>query len=158
MSQKITPGSVFTIDLPCKKIAYGRILINGDYAFYDKFTEEPVDQIDDIVNQKILFIVAVHKSAINSGRWEKIGFVELDDSVKMLPMKFMQDPNNLELIQSYDPVTGKTARSNYESSVGLEKLAAWEANHVEERLCDHLAGRPNVWVERMKLKKPDSEE
>lgn len=34
----------------------------------------------------------------------------------------------------------------------LERAATWEPEHVEERLADHFVGRPNVWVERYKIR------
>jgi len=35
---------------------------------------------------------------------------------------------------------------------GLERCAVWEPEHVEDRLRDHFAGKPNVWVESLRLK------
>jgi hypothetical protein len=37
---------------------------------------------------------------------------------------------------------------------GLEPAAVWDATHVAERLRDHYAGQPNVYLERMRLQLP----
>jgi hypothetical protein len=33
--------------------------------------------------------------------------------------------------------------------LGLDCAAVWSAFHVESRLDDHFAGRPNGWAERL---------
>lgn len=157
MSQRISPGSFFRINLPCRKYAYGRILNNANYVFYDRFSDEELNDLEDLIKCNILFTIAVHNSAINSGRWLKIGMFELDETLMVLPMKFIQDRNNLEDIQSYNSNTGEILASNYNACIGLERASVWDPEHVESRLCDHLAGRPNVWVERQKIQNPLSE-
>ncbi|MEI7895193.1 MAG: hypothetical protein WCI05_19005, partial [Myxococcales bacterium] len=39
-----------------------------------------------------------------------------------------------------------------EACVGLERAAVWSAEHVESRLSDQLAQRPNKWAEQAHLK------
>lgn len=34
---------------------------------------------------------------------------------------------------------------------GLEVAAVWDPEHVEDRLRDHFSGRPNKWVESIRL-------
>lgn len=38
-----------------------------------------------------------------------------------------------------------------EECENLEVAAVWDAHHVEDRLRDHFDGRPNEWVESMRL-------
>jgi hypothetical protein len=156
MRQQITPGSIFKIELPCKKIAYGRILEKANYAFYNYFTDNVEKDVSRIANSDVLFIVAVVKGAITSGRWEKIAKDDIPTALQVLPMKFIQNIKNPEIIELYDTNTGKISRSSYEECLGLDAASVWEAEHVEERLCDYLAGRPNESAESLKLQKPDS--
>jgi hypothetical protein len=43
-----------------------------------------------------------------------------------------------------------------EECVGLEGVAVWDPTHVEDRLRDHYAGRPNAHLAYMKVKLPGS--
>ncbi|GGM57342.1 hypothetical protein GCM10011608_47820 [Micromonospora sonchi] len=40
-----------------------------------------------------------------------------------------------------------------EDCVGLERAAVWDAAHIEERLRDQHAGRPNPHLEHLCLKR-----
>lgn len=153
--QQITVGSFFTIKLPCDKYGYGRILNNANYAFYDLFTSTEETDINNIVNSKVLFIVAVYNDAINSGRWPKISKQPLEDNLKILPMKFIQNILNPTQFELYDPNTGETKKAKKEDCIGLEVAAVWEAYNVEERLCDHIAGKPNQWIEKSRKRLDD---
>lgn len=35
---------------------------------------------------------------------------------------------------------------------GLERLAVWDPEHVEDRIRDHYNGVQNIWVESLRLK------
>lgn len=150
--QQITVGSFFTVKLPCNKYGYGRILNNANYAFYDLFTTTEEADINNIINAKVLFIVSVYNDAINSGRWQKLGKMPLEENLMSLPMKFIQDPLDPNKFRLYDPNSGKMKDAERADCIGLEVAAVWEAYNVEERLCDHLAGKPNQWVEESRIK------
>jgi hypothetical protein len=150
--QQITIGSIIRLSLPCNKFGYGRILKNASYAFYDLITEDEVESLDVVVNSPILFIIAVYNNAVNSGRWVKKGKLPLDDKLQELPYKFIQDELNPSVFELYNPNTGEIVRAEMKDCFDLERAAVWEAEHVEERLCDHYLGRKNKWVEDMRLK------
>jgi hypothetical protein len=90
--QQITEGAILRFQLPCGKYGYGRILVQASYAFYDLTSTEPLEDLEEITNSPILFIVAVYRKAVTSGRWLKIGKKQLEDNLKKLPFKFMQGP------------------------------------------------------------------
>jgi hypothetical protein len=150
--QKITVGSIIRFSLPCGKFGYGRILNNANYAFYDLITSEEEDNVVKIAECKILFIVAVYNDAINSGRWLKIGKIDLENDLLNLPLKFIQDTLNPSVFELYNPNTGEIRRAALQDCIGLERAAVWETFHVEERICDHYDDKTNKWVEKMKLK------
>lgn len=150
--QTITIGSFIQLKLPCNLYAYGRIITKSNCAFYNIFSETEIRDIGMLERKPVLFIVAVYNNAVNSGRWLKIGTLPLGQEFEVLPYKFMQDILNPSKVSLYNTRTGEITPSNMESCIGLEKAAVWEAEHIEERLCDHFHGRENEWVEELKLK------
>jgi len=106
--------------------------------------------LEQIANQKILFIVAVYDDAITSGRWIKIGKLPLEPDLQLLPPKFIQDKLNPDSFELYNPNTGNTKSVIRQDCIGLERAAVWEPNQVEDRIIDYLNSKPNIWVERMK--------
>lgn len=62
----------------------------------------------------------------------------------------MQDVMNSKLFSNYD--NGKIRRATKMACEGLERAAVWEPEHVEERLRDLYVGKPNIWVEQLKIK------
>ncbi len=149
--QKRTPGSIVKIDLGDGYHSYARILEAG-LAFYDIRTKEDITDMKRIIQKPILFITEVYNHAITKGRWPKVGKVPLEDTLKKVPLKFIQDPIKPEEISIYDPNTGNIRPATREECEGLERAAVWEPEHIEDRLRDHYAGVPNKWVESLKIK------
>jgi hypothetical protein len=145
-------GSIFEIRLSNGKYSYGRILAKADYAFYDIYKDKQITEINDIVKSNVLFIVAVYKDAITKERWKKVGYIDLEPTLKILPSKFIEDALNPDHYELYDPNTGEIRPVDKQRCVGLERSAVWEPQHVEERLIDYYEGRQNKWVEQLKVK------
>ncbi|OKS89027.1 immunity 26/phosphotriesterase HocA family protein [Mucilaginibacter polytrichastri] len=145
-------GAFFEIKLPNGKYSYGRILPKANFSFYNIYSEKPIIDINEIQKQSVLFINAVYKAAITKDRWTKIGVAELELSLQTMPLKFIEDqlaPGNYSL---YNPNTGVITEVTKDKCVGLERSAVWEPEHIEERIIDHFEGRPNKWVEQLKIK------
>ncbi|OUJ69797.1 immunity 26/phosphotriesterase HocA family protein [Hymenobacter crusticola] len=138
-----TVEAIVEIDLADGHYAYGRILANADFGFYDLYTTERVQDLEQIITRPLLFIVAVNTGAVNAGRWVKIGKRPLPAALQQLPLKFIQDPLALDKFELYEPLTGRITPALKEQCAGLERCAVWDPSHVEERLRDHYAGRPN---------------
>lgn len=152
VKQKRTVGAFVKIHLPDNRWAYARILEHASYAIYDLITTEPIEDVNKIAGKDILFYVSVYKDAITAGRWRKIGTLPLEDILTRLPSKFIQDPIDPNVFRLYDPNTGTMTSARKEDCIGLECAAVWEPEHVEERILDHYANRPNIWLEKMKIK------
>ena len=100
--QKKVVGDILKINLPNGKLGYLRVLDKAAVAVYDLMTEKVVD-IAEIIKCNILFIVAVYDDVIVDGVWEKIGNSPLDEKLKELPMKFIQDELNPDYFELYNP-------------------------------------------------------
>jgi hypothetical protein len=128
--------------------AYALMLESVDMAFFDARSASDLP-IDEIVARPVLFRLAVHKSAYNTGRWPKVGSVSVPERLRGGVPRFRQDPINGRLDISDDGGTTFRAETLDECR-GLECLAVWEPEHVEDRLRDHYAGVPNKWVESLR--------
>ncbi len=149
--QRRTIGAFVAIPLSTGQFAYARILDDAEYAVYDLVTSHVETDVELIRSKPVLFLVAVYNDAVTSGRWEKIGKMPLEDNLRVLPLKFIQDAIHPEQFSIYNPNTGEIRETTKVECVGLERVAVWEPEHVESRIIDYYAGRPNVWVEQMKL-------
>lgn len=149
--QHITVGAFLEIDLGNGYYAYARILERVSYAFYDLHSSNKVTDLNSIASKPILFIVAVYRSAVNSGRWVKIGKKPLEKWFEVLPNQFVQDALHPERYSLYNPNSGVMTETDRENCIGLERAAVWEDVHVESRLKDHYANKPNIWVGQLRL-------
>lgn len=149
--QHVTAGAFLEIDLGDGHYAYARILEKASYAFYDLHSSNKITDLNLIARKPILFIIAVYNTAVNSGRWVKIGKKPLEKWLEILPNQFVQDALHPDRYSLYDPNNGAVIEADRENCVGLERAAVWEAQHVESRIKDHYADKPNSWVEQLRL-------
>jgi hypothetical protein len=92
----------------------------------------------------------VMNHAITSGRWSRVANAPLDAALLQPPTFFKQDVMNPNLLSLYR--AGEETPASRDECEGLERAAVWEPEHIEDRLRDHYHGRPNKWVESLKLK------
>ncbi len=140
-------GDVIEIPLD-EGTGYARILPDPLMAFYDVRATAPLD-CAAVVAHPIAFKIWVMHSAISSGRWRIVGNLPLGPELDVAPWFFKQDALSKKL-SLYRDGAGRPA--TLEECQGLERAAVWSAEHVESRLSDHLAGRPNKFVESLRLK------
>jgi hypothetical protein len=151
--QQRTVGSIVKIPLERGYHSYARILKSPYFAFYD-FREEEVSNLDLIVSSPILFITSVSHYSVTSGLWVKVGKLPLEKNLLKIPPQFIQDSiqtNQFEIVY-YD---GRKKKATAEECAGLERLAVWTPESIQERLIDHYAGRQNFWVKPTKKLKID---
>ena len=133
----------------------GRLLKKPWAAFYDFRTEEPDDDLERIVDHPALFTVATPTRLLSPGKWgdwEMIGSLPLGDEPSPPREQFMQDkldPSQIRIIDDQGAIRDAT----FAEAEGLESAAVWDTVHIDDRLKDHYAGRPNKWLESMKLKR-----
>jgi hypothetical protein len=105
--------------------------------------------MERIIRSRVLFLVAVMDSAVKTGKWVVVGHSNLPPELATLPPKFIQDAIRKDQFSIYE--NGKTRLATREECVGLSRASIWSAEHVEERIVDHFAGRPNKWELRDRL-------
>lgn len=147
--QRINEGAIVKIPLG-GMVSYGQIVSKSEIAFFDgQYEDNSHENQGGVHDNEILFIVAVMNNVIKSGRWKIVGRELLREALKTSRDYFIQDKQKIFI---YNSVTGKIRPGSKEEAEGLECAAAWDGAHVEDRLRDYYAGRPNVWVEQLKLK------
>jgi len=149
MRQTYKPGTFVRIPLADGSFGYGRILEPPYDAFYEYITSSPDSDLGSIATKPILFKLAVRYSKPNP--WEIIGWRAVEERLAQPVVRFRQDVGDFRRCTIYDTV-GNERTANPQECVGLERSAVWEQHAVEERLLDTFMGRPNVTVERLKVR------
>jgi len=150
-TQRDKIGALFAIDLGNGQFAFGRRVSKAESVFYDYVTNEiSPNTIKKAYESKIAFRTSAYKYAITSGRWEIVDSKEPLPPDLAKPKKyFIQDSITGSFSIYFDGDISPCTASDIE---GLECCAVWEPEHIEDRLRDHFAGRPNIWVESLKPK------
>ena len=150
--QKITIGSVLEINIENQYYVYAQILTKSECVFFNFRSEITISDLKLLDNSEVLFYLAIYNDVITKGKWLKVGKLPVRDNFKILPLNFIQDIQNTDNFELYNPNTGEIVKATREKCEGLEYAAVWEANHVEDRIRDYYLGVSNVWVEQLKIK------
>jgi len=151
MPIQFTPGGVVQIPLSDGKIAYGVMLSKFPYwAFYPQTTEFGED---GAALGAPIFVVAVTKAAYSRGRWGKITMRLPESALPAIPLFVRQDSMRPSHCITVD-ANGNETPISVEEAKAFERSAVWAAEHIEDRLEDHYAGRPNKWAESLRVKDP----
>jgi hypothetical protein len=148
MRQQRRIGDIYRIDLGDSTHCYAMALAEASFAFFDFRTSDD-HEVNEIRDMPVLFKIAVMKHAVTRGRWKRVGHVSLSDAEARPPAKFIRDRLCRGKYQIYE--NGQIRNATREECEGLEAAAVWEPEHVEDRLRDFYAGRPNKWVESLRL-------
>ena len=149
MAVRFAPGSILRLSTSENNTAYAIMLESRPYMAI--YRDDDIKAADHEILGEPIFIVAVHKSAYSRGGWgDVISRVSLQ-SLPPIPPVFRQDVlNPVDCVIDYSD--GSHKRAKPADCVGLEPNAVWEADHIESRVDDFYAGRPNEYVESMKVK------
>lgn len=148
-------GSIVKIPLGNGKSAYGLVLKEPLIAVFDReFADAEEPEPESLVSLPIAFEVMVMNYAVTEGHWPVVGRVTVPDHLEGTRRFCKQDLITGELsiyheIEELAPYYEQKATP--EECRGLETAAVWEPEHVEDRIRDHFAGRPNVWVEQLRI-------
>lgn len=145
-----TVGDVVRIQLAPDLHAYGRVLAQGVMAYYDRFDADGRTPPDEVVRAAVLFKVMTMSVAVTSGRWQVLGNMPLSGQLLQPATFFRQDP--LVAGSCFISVGGVERSATQAECEGLERLAVWSALQIEDRLRDARSGKPNQWVELVKIR------
>ena len=139
------PGKIFEVVLPGGGLAYGMVIVFPLVAFFDfRFAERP--PIADIISRPVAFRIWVMRACLSRSGWPVIGFAAVPDALSQQPDFYKFD----RIARSFSLYRGHSEEpATREQCLGLECAAVWSAVHVESRLDDHFAERPNRWVESL---------
>lgn len=138
-------------------VGWGRQLRSVQVEFYARFdavgAAENVN-LREVVNGQRAFAVSVMDSAFSrrSG-WELLDVAPLSrDEQGETYKSFKQDALSGALSLYWYAPDGSWGEDAATASdcANLERAAVWSASHVEDRLRDYRAGRPNKWVQPLR--------
>lgn len=152
---KREPGQIARIELGQGTFSYAQILREPLIAFFDALydsNEKP--SVEEITSSPVAFTLMVMNHAITQGRWPVIGRTDIPPERQAPPSFCKQDAitGRLSIYQEVPELAPHYERpAKIGECLNLEAAAVWEPEHVEDRLRDHFAGRPNKWVEQLRL-------
>jgi len=141
------PGTIVRVSVSEHGFVYAVLLRTPFVRFFEQQHVGASPNVAELQNAKILFEVAMGDSAIRDGRWPVVGVMPVDESYR--PAEFVQDEKGCEIVDA----AGRRA-ATVEECMGLERASIWQPEHIESRLADHFAGRPNVHVQEGRLRMP----
>lgn len=145
---KRNTGDIVKISLEDGDFCFGCILDEPLILFYD-FKANYAPPVEVISKLPVLFEIWVMNSAITSGKWEVVGYHDVDSLVKGPTRFFKEDIISKKFFLC---VGAEEIPATHEQCIGLERAAVWSPEHVEDRLRDHYLGVSNKWVESLRLK------
>ncbi len=147
---RIRVGDVVQVPLSGGTCGYGYVLVEPLIAFLDHRDGGQTEDFHDVVQKPLLFKIWVSNRPMRDGSWPVVGHVDpTTEALKPVPF-FKQDAISRKLSITYDG--GKEVPATPDDCRGLERAAVWEPEHVVDRLLDHFEGRPNKWVESLRMK------
>jgi hypothetical protein len=150
-SRKLKEGNLARIDLSDNTTVFARVLSHSQAAFYAaRFPSESTIDLSNIYKSEVLFKIAVMNYAFNKN-WKIVDHQPLEANLKEPNEYFIKDviDGSFSIYRSSD---GSFRPSSYEQCKNLECAAVWDPHHVESRLVDYFAGRPNIWLESVRAK------
>ncbi|MGK6317753.1 Imm26 family immunity protein [Neorhizobium sp. DT-125] len=145
--QRITRGDAYKIKIDNQNWAYAVALKKPLYGFFDHLFQEDVPLVETI-KLAFAFRCCVMDSAVKSGRWIKIGTYN-PDLVHDHIVFFTQDKISGKLTSYIDRGQQEGRQPSPVEARKMEPAAVWSAEHVEDRLRDYFAHRPNRWLMSM---------
>lgn len=137
------PGNIFEIALPTGGFAYG-VTVEFPLIAVFNFRANERPALPKLLSTPVAFRIWVMRSCIGPRCWPVIGFESLPETLRVIPDFYKYD----SIAHQFSLYRGHAEeRATREECLGLERAAVWSSVHVESRLEDYFAGRPNAWVE-----------
>lgn len=137
--QRVKPGDVLSIELGKDQFAFARVF-DDVIAVYDKIKNS--SNLPKDLGKDVMFVVSVYTKDLSSGRWPRVG---RDEQVMQPPNFCKIDPLNNEF-SIYELATGKETPSTEKQCFGMEQLAVWHSEMVEDRIRSTLQGEKSDWL------------
>lgn len=138
-------GAVYALPLNDGSFAFGQVCCGGDFAVFDLKSQKPISA-EEVIKSEVAFRVPVARDAAKEGGWKRIGDAPLRGKLAERA-KYRHQPVGSAQVFVYS--NGVSTPADPEEVQGLETLATWFSMHVEQRIQDHFAGRPNAFVESL---------
>jgi len=137
--------------IPLSDGFYGfcRALTFPNAEFFD-YRASDIPPVDIIVSKPVMFRICVMKYAFTGRRWTRVGTAPLRADETGKRWFYFKQSEDGRLFKTRDGM--EEVPSTWEEAQGLECAAGWDPEHVEDRLRDHFANRPNKWVESLRPK------
>jgi hypothetical protein len=150
--QKWTKGAVVSISLGDGYLGFAQMPDEPEYAFFDlRKPNEMLPTPEQVVAEPVIFRLWVMRCAHSKGRWLKTGVAPIGPELAKKVLRFNQDPlKPSSIFLSYDGVSGTPCDAD--ECRQIERAAVGDPEHVEDRLRDYFAGRPNKWVESLRVR------
>lgn len=139
-------GAIYKITLGTKH-SYAVALHPPLFAFFDVLTDVEMSP-SEIEEKELLFSVWVMAYAVRKGGWVKVGFTDKFDATP--EARFFKQDLISGRLTAYRDADGHESPIDFDTAAKMEAAAVWDPEHIEDRLRDHFAGRPNKWVESLR--------
>jgi hypothetical protein len=141
-------GHLYKIPLGNQSYAYGQVVTKVDHVFFDFNDDGKCEDYEKILLSPVVCRCTVDRYVLSKGYWEIIGTFPVNDAYTKYQDLFSYNyySNRYEIFKQG---TGFVPAS-WEEIKDLEPFASWGHTHIEQRLRDHFAGRPNYIIERFK--------
>jgi hypothetical protein len=143
------PGALFTVPAG-EASAYAVMLAEFPFvAFY------PADVAFGDDGEPVgapMFVVSVARGSYSTGKWGRPLRVLPPGKFIPIPRFFTQSMTSKGVCKIIDPAAGRTITVGPQDCVGLEHDAVWSSEHIESRIIDTYAERPNLFTESLKLR------
>lgn len=147
--REFTPGMVLRLKTSGGNMAYAVMLEESPFiAFY---RDDAIDVAELRFIDKPMFIVCC--SAYFDPGWGEVIARMPQGSLPAWPRLFRQNMLN-HYDCTIDYPDGHSETTTPADCVGIERNASWAAEHIDSRIDDFYAGRPNAEVELMKVTIP----
>ncbi|MEE0878420.1 MAG: Imm26 family immunity protein [Treponemataceae bacterium] len=124
-------GDIYRFDFDEKYHCYCQILKENDVCFFDFYSDNENDDINEILNKNEIFRIWLDRDCFKSSKWKFICNKELFDSRKNITKKYNKPIGN-DYYQIYEE--GKFVKATREECKGLEYTAAWTELGIIYRL------------------------
>lgn len=148
-------GAIVQIVIGDDQACYALLLQKPYVAFFD-FVSMPgnLPTLESLRRCKVAFIIGIYQEIITKGIWRIVERADELLSTITIPPFCIYDTISGRFSKYFKD--GTTAPATREECEGLEQVAAWDSNHVEDRLRAMLEGVPDLWSESMRNRTKDT--